>query len=213
MQTETIDATDPVDDIHEVDTESPEADQHIQALEAEFQKIEASLLTLEDLESQQGELQHALDQAGEKERAILSDATLSEAQGVKKLVEVRARKDLRQERLLAHKKRITAHIDLILFDVAPVVREAFAIFINGLLNRKAREIQELFDSLLPPHAIPGLDNKTLTWATTPIKRLEQIAYSIGATPPKDPQAALEELKRLPARWLSELRRVIEEESE
>jgi len=37
----------------------------------------------------------------------------------------------------------------------------------------------------------------------------RIAYSIGAPPPKDPVAALEELKRLPRHWLNELPEMVE----
>jgi hypothetical protein len=210
MQTETVDS----DVVNDIQSESPETDQLVQALaelESEVRKLDTAFAELLNLQSEQETLEHTLAQAGEDERLILSDATISESQGVKKLVEARARRDLRQERLIEHRKRITSYCDLLLFDVAEPMRRSFAIFANELLVRTERRVQTIVDSLWPYGSVP-FDTHDFVRASAPVKQLERIAYSIGATPPKDPAAALEELKRLPRQWLDELRAMIETES-
>jgi hypothetical protein len=44
---------------------------------------------------------------------------------VKRLLEARARKDIRAERLNAHKRRIASHRDLVTFDIGEPLRKSF----------------------------------------------------------------------------------------
>jgi hypothetical protein len=180
-------------------------------LQSEVRKLEAAFAELSNLQAEKETLEHALAQAGEDERAVLSDTTLSESQGVKRLTEARARRDLRQERLIEHKKRIASYCDLLLFDIAEPLRRSFAIFANELLVRTERRIQELVDSLWPYGSV-AFDSHDLVRSSVPVKKLERIGYAIAAAPPKDPAAALEELKRLPREWLDELRAIVQVET-
>jgi hypothetical protein len=181
-------------------------------LEAEVQKLDAAFAELSNLQAEKETLEHALAQAGEDERAVLSDTTLSESQGVKRLTEARARRDLRQERLIEHKKRVASYCDLLLFDIAEPMRRSFAIFANELLLRTERKIQNLVDSLWPYGSV-SFDTHNLVRECVPVKKLERIGYAIAAAPPKDPAAALEELKRVPREWLNELAEMVQAEAD
>jgi hypothetical protein len=99
-------------------SETDQFNQAIDQLEAETQKLEAAFGELSNLQSQQAELEHALTQASEDEKLILADSSTTEEKSVKKLVEARARRDIRRERLLAHQKRISNHCNLIVYDIA-----------------------------------------------------------------------------------------------
>jgi hypothetical protein len=186
-------------------------EQALGELESEVRKLENALAEFANLHSEKETLEHALAQAGEDERLILSDAALSESQGIKRLTEARARKDLRHERLIEHNKRIASYCDLILFDVAEPMRRSFAMFASELLVRIEHRVQNLVDSLWPYGSVP-FDSHDLVRASAPVKKLERIGYAIGAIPPKDPAAALQELKRLPRQWLNELTEIVQAEA-
>jgi hypothetical protein len=211
MQTETIDESQL--DVG-LQAKSPEPDQHILALtelEAEVVKLDAAFIELSNLESQQQELEYAFVQVCEDEKLILTDSGATEAQSVKKLVECRARKDIRAERLAAHKKRVANHRDLITFDISPVLRRAFANYAHGLLARKEAEMSELFYNLLPSGSLPGIDNRQLVEASSPVTKIRQVFNWTHNQPRQDQEQELTELKELPHKWLVALRRLIQGE--
>jgi hypothetical protein len=167
---------------------------------------------LDNLQGQKEELEHAFVQAAEDEKQILADSTSTEAQSVKRLLEARARKDIRAERLNAHKKRIANHRDLVTFDIGEPLRKAFARFAHSLLMAKEAEMSALFYSLLPSGSIPGADNRTLVQACAPVTRIRQIANWCNNQPLKDQEQELAQLMDLPRRWLAALRGLVQEET-
>jgi hypothetical protein len=92
---------DPDVETDDIIPESPETDPRLEAftqLEHATSELEAAFASLENLKVQQAELEKQLFQACQDEKTIIGDQTISEAQGVEKLLECRAKRDLRAER-------------------------------------------------------------------------------------------------------------------
>jgi hypothetical protein len=196
-------------------SEPAQANPYAQALaeiETRLEQLSAAFQQLDTLRAEEAELVTASDEIANEERAFLENPSGSERQATERLIRLRATKDIRASKLAAHRKKIGSHCDVIRYDVAEPLRQSFAMFANELLVHTEDKVQEMFDTLLERGAVPGIDNLILTKASTPVRKLERLGHSIGSVPPKDPAIALQELRHQPAKWLSELRAIVEAEA-
>jgi hypothetical protein len=208
MQTPTLDTAEPdIAGVVSTQPESPQPDQRkelLAELESEVVKLEAAFSRLDALRTEEAELVTACEQAGAEEARILADHEASERQSVDRLLRARALKDVRAERLSAHRKRVALHQDLIVHDLRAPLRKSFANFAHSLLVAKEAEMSELFYALLPNNSIPGLTNRDLVQACTPVVRRRQVLNWCNNPPRKEEQEELDQLKELPRRWLAAL---------
>jgi hypothetical protein len=75
--------------------------------------------------------------------------------------------------------------------------------------QKEREIMILFNSLLPPGSVTGVDNQVLVRASMPVTMTREVFNWTHTQPRQDQDQELSELKTLPDKWLAALRRLIE----
>jgi hypothetical protein len=97
MQTQTLNA-DP-DSVGAKVIHPPQTDQ-LEQLEARVRGLEQSFAKLETLQSELQDLELTYQESCGEEKRILADETATESQATKKLLETRAKRDLRHERLL-----------------------------------------------------------------------------------------------------------------
>jgi hypothetical protein len=208
-----------IDTINEPDiaqTESPKANAYseaLQAIETQLSQLAAGFEQLDVLRAEEAECVDAWNQVVAEESRILADSDTSEAQSIKNLVSCRAKKDLRNQRLLDHKKRIAGHIDLIQFDLCQPLRRDLVNLSYGLLAHRRQRVEKLFFELLGNGADHGLPVSTvdITQRSKPVRDLERFCNTVRDVR-KDPDEELAEFRsELPRRWVKELRRVIEEE--
>jgi len=184
-------------------------------LSAQLSQLRAGFDQLDTLRSEEGELAAACEQVALEESRILADSDATEAQSVKRLVECRAKKDIRNQRLITHRKRIAGCVDVVMFDIGQLLRRNLSNLAYALLRARQDRIQKLFDSTLGNAADHGLPVTTqdLTQRSRPVLALQGLYNSIGRDGHKDPADELAELRsEVPRRWQSELRAVIEVES-
>ena len=219
MQTETS-----LDVHHDVDLaegepaqpESPELNPYAEALaqiESGLAQLASGFAELDDLQSEEQQLAAACEQAASEESRILADSDATEAQSVKKLIEIRAKKDLRSQRLLEHKTAINLYTDRLRFDLCEPLRRNFTNLAFALLAARRERMEKLFHQLFGNGADHGLPVSTveLTQRSRPVLDLERLCNWIRDAG-KDPQEELTQLRsELPRRWLIELRRVTQEE--
>jgi hypothetical protein len=116
---------------------------------------------------------------------------------------------MRAERVATGKRRVTEAIDVIVSDTGPELRRFFAHFSNNLLNEKVAETTALFNALLPPGSIAGISNTELVHASMPVVLVRQVSNWCSNHSHPDPQEELEQLRELPRKWLTALRRLLE----
>jgi hypothetical protein len=187
----------------------PSQTDQLDQLEARVRELEQSFGRLETLQSELQDLELAYQESCGEEKRILADETATEKEATKRLLECRAKRDLRHERLLNGKRRISDLIDTITLDDGPDLRRFFARFAHRLLAEKEAAITELFNDLLTPGFIAGVNNRDLVQASAPVVRVRQIANWCNNQPHKDQQEELSQLRELPRLWLTALHKLVE----
>jgi len=192
--------------------QSTEADLYSEALtelETLVGQLAEAFRQLDVLSAEEKEFISSCDEAAREEAAVLQNEETSEKQSVDRLLRARALKDVRLARLANLRKRLSNHRDLIVFDLGAPLRKNFATVGHGVLVRKEREMRELFNRLLPPNSIGGLDNEVLVRVCAPCLKVRQGANFLDNTPYADRAQELEALRELPRRWLETLGRLIQ----
>ena len=194
------------------------AEAYAQALSdiaVKLHQLNTAFSELDNLRTEEQELESAHNQIVVEEKAILADPSGSEKATVDKLVRIRATVDVRNAKLIAMRKRIGSLVDVIIFDVGQPLRISLSNLANVLLNRRVKRIQALFDDLLGPPVDHGLvvNSVELTRRSRPVLSLQQLANWIARESRPTAEEELSELRsELPKRWLVELRAAIEQET-
>jgi hypothetical protein len=208
---QTVALSEPDTNVVGVVSTQPAADRRTEALdelETQTCRLEEAFNAFGSLAAEEQELFNAYEEAAAEEKAILEDQDASEKQSVERPLKARALKDVRDARLATHRKRISGHLDLIIYDLGEPLRKSFANFAHALLMQKQAEMSSLFYDLLPTGSIPGIDNSDLVRACTPVTRIRQTANWCNARPKSDQAEELAELKQLPRLWLAALRKLL-----
>ena len=203
------------------DVASPEpaqANPYIQALaaiETQLEQLSAAFSELDKLRAEETELLAACEQIAGEERALLENPGGNEKQATDKLLRIRATRDVRQARLDGARKKLVLHIDLLIHDLGQDLRHTMNGLAHGLLSARTERIHKLYDSLLGPpidHGLP-VTSELLTRASKPVIAVQQLCNWIHREPRPTVEEELAELRSdVPARWLAELRAIVQAES-
>jgi hypothetical protein len=179
-------------------------------IENQLHSLDAVFLELDKLKAEEQELVAAYDEASREEKAVLESVeNTSEKDSVKRLIECRARKDVRNAKLDGTHRRITQHVDLIVANLGPELRRSFAHLGHRLLVDKEAEISAMLDELIAPNSVAGLSNATLVRASVPVTKYRQVSNWVSDQPNPDRPRELEQLRELPPKWIASLRALIE----
>ena len=185
----------------------------IAEIEGQLNAFASGCDQLDALRVEEAESVRVCDEITGEERAFLENPTGSEKQATEKLLRIRATRDIRNAKLTNVRKRITGHIDVLVFDVAQPLRRNFVNLSHALLAARRQRIEKFFHQLTGNGSDHGLPVSVLdlTQRSKPVLDLQRLCNWIRDVK-KDPQSELAELhSELPKRWLAELRRVIQEE--
>lgn len=144
-----------------------------------------------------------------EETQLLNNEDLSEKEAVKKLIELRCRKDVRTARLADARKKIDLQVDLIQFDIGEPLRLKFACFAHALLTDKQREVSGLFGRLFGPNPALPVTIPLLVHASLPVVIRRQLANWCNSVLPKDQTENLAELRVLPGKWLQSMHELLD----
>ena len=182
-------------------------------IEGQLKALTSGFEQLDGLRGEEQKLALSCDEIANEERVFLENSVGSEKAGIEKLLRIRATRDIRAAKLFNIRKRITGHIDVLVFDVTQPLRRNFVNLSHALLAARRQRIEKFFHQLLGNGSDHGLPVSVLdlTQRSKPVLDLQRLCNWIRDVK-KDPQSELAELhSELPKRWLAELRRVIQEE--
>jgi hypothetical protein len=180
-------------------------------LEVELEVLEGAFGELEKLKTAEARLAGELEECAKEENQIIRDGSLPEKAATQKLLEVRARRDLRAARLAEAHKKIVLQIDLIIFDIGESLRGRFVNFSHQLFVTRESELRQIVLKLFPNGGGLPLSPEQLLAAAAPLTPFRQISNWTKIEFPQDPAEHLEQLRDLPGRWLSELRVIVAQE--
>jgi hypothetical protein len=203
---------------HAAVIESPEANPYQAALgelEAQLRGLAAAFSQLDALKVEAAEITSECNEVIAEEKAILENPNGSEKAAVDKLLRIRATRDIRQAKLSNVQKRIAQHIDLLVNDLGNQLRCDMSTLAYALLNVRTQRIEATFLSLIGQvydHGLP-INAVDLTRVSKPVVAAQQLANWIHREPRPTTEEELAELRsETPARWLSELRTIVEAEA-
>jgi hypothetical protein len=159
---------------------------------------------LQRLNTAAAEAQKAFEQVSEEEKQLLANGEVSEKDAVRRLVEVRAKKDLRSQRVLDASKKVALQIDLVIYDIGEPLRHKFALFSYQLFSTKEREMREELARLFPNGSGLPITPEQLLQAAAPLIPFRQLHNWIRIDLPKDSTEHLDQLRELPGQWLRNL---------
>jgi hypothetical protein len=171
---------------------------------------------LDSLRAEEKELVDACEQITAEERTVLENANdSSEKQAVDKLLRIRATRDVRAAKLANMQKRIALHVDLLIHDLGNELRHSMSNLAYALLAARTTRIEALFISLIGvpyDHGLP-VNAQDLTRVSKPVQEIQRLANWIRRESRPSAEEELAELRsEVPRRWLSELRAIIQEET-
>jgi DNA repair exonuclease SbcCD ATPase subunit len=176
-------------------------------LEAEIVSLEKSIVELGSLEAEKDRLCTAVQTLTEEEARILGDdGSGSESALVKRLGELRTRRDVQSARLTSINERIEAQ-KADLANQGAAVRKAFATVIAQLWTARQQRVtttlNDLFGSPFIQLRIGRAELRELVDQTVLMKKLKdsrnRVVLTIG-----DPVQELEALRLRPRAWLAEV---------
>jgi hypothetical protein len=203
------------------DVASPEpaqANPYIQALaaiETQLEQLSAAFSELDKLRAEETELLAACEQIAGEERALLENPGGNEKQATDKLLRIRATRDVRQARLDGARKKLVLHVDLLIHDLGEQLRHDLSNLAYALFRVRSDRFQKLFFELLGPGIDHGLmvTTEDLARRSKPVLAVEGLYNWIGRDPRPTVDEELAELRSdVPARWLAELRAIVEAET-
>jgi hypothetical protein len=195
-------------DLIDLPTTEPSSPSQLEPLEAKVRELDRHLERLNQLEAELEDLELSFQEACGEEKRILADEVATEKDGIKRLVEARAKRDLRQERVAAGRRRINELVDAIVSDVGPDVRLSFARFGYQLLTEKIADTTAVINDLLPAGAIPGIDNTELVRQSRPVTTVRQLSNWCSGQASPDVTQEIANLRELPRKWLAALSRLL-----
>ena len=216
MQTETID--DPQLDAA-LSESAPETNPYVQALaeiENRLEQLSAAFQQLDDLRAEEPELQKAADEAELDEKNLLANPNGAEKQVTERLLRIRATRDIRAAKLAYMRKRISEHVDLLIYDVGQPLRWTMSNLAHGLLNTRTKRFQALFTELIGVPYDHGLmtNAEELTRVSKPVQEVQRLANWIHREPRPSVEEELSELRSdVPRQWLDELRAIVQVETD
>jgi hypothetical protein len=182
-------------------------------VEAEITLLEEKFAGLESLESEKDRLATVVRNLVSEETATLAETTLTESLIVKRLGEIRGRRDVQSSRLNSVQDRITnAQADLV--EQAANVRKGFSGIISKLLqSRQTRALAALTELIGSPFVrlrIGRAELGELVHQTVMVKEVKTVwntvSQSIG-----DPLQELQVLRLRTREWLAQARNLVENE--
>jgi len=180
-------------------------------IESRLEQLSAAFQQLDELRAEEPELQKAADEADADEKNLLASPG-AEKQATEKLLRIRATSDIRQAKLTNMRRRISEHVHLLIYDLGQPLRWTMSSLANALLTARTKRFEALFTELIGvpyDHGLP-VDVQDLTRVGKPVIAVQQLANRIHREPRPTADEELTELRSdVPARWLRELRAIVQ----
>jgi hypothetical protein len=180
-------------------------DRILAQIETGLVELETALQKLDSLIAKETRLAGELQKVSLEEAAVLKDETLAEKDAVKKLITVRATKDVQTARLEAAKQRTFEQTEFTL-ELGAVVRRTLARAANEILMARQARIQRLLDDLLGSQYDSGLSlsNDFIAKASRPVVEAQQFVNFVNQGVRPTQAEELETLRTLPRTWFDRL---------
>jgi hypothetical protein len=182
-------------------------------LQVPLLELEKAFVALQTAKRNEAELERDF-QAAQNEEAILLTDQGPEKEVVRRLVNLRAVKDVRASRLAAGREQIAEQRDFVL-ELGLVVRKSFSNAAHQLLKTRQDRILALLGDLIPLPSVHGLpiDNRTLMLISKPVAELQNFTNTVVREPAPTIERELAELSQWPRRWFERIAELVQIESE
>jgi hypothetical protein len=170
--------------------------------------LEQGFVRLDALEAERARLESEVKRAITEETAILNDEGLSEKDAVKRLLEVRARKDVQSSRLGAAERRVKEHrFDLL--ESCSLVRRKLGTLVFYIRTSRTKRAKQIFEDLIEgPVRFSGVGLMDLVRRTKLVREIELVAARISTGQNIDQETELNTLRQLARQWFKECKALV-----
>jgi hypothetical protein len=170
--------------------------------------LEQGFLRLDALEAERARLESEVKRAITEETAILNDEGLSEKDAVKRLLEVRARRDVQSSRLGAAERRVKEHrFDLL--ESCSVVRRKLGTVVYYVRTARTKRAKAIIEDLLEgPVRFSGVGLMDLVRRVKFVREIELVVNRISTGQNIDQEVELSTLRQLARQWFEECKALV-----